>query len=62
MEQSYSRKAHSHIVLVAGLDNIIVPYRAAGLSDIFHARFFRSFDIVAEGEERIRAERDIIIL
>ena len=55
VEQSDTRKRHSDIVLVAGLDNVVVTDRAAGLRDVLNARFVGSFDIVAEGEERVRA-------
>ena len=34
MEKSHSRERHYHTVLVAGINNVLVSDRAAGLSDV----------------------------
>ncbi len=54
MEQPDSRKAHDHVVQIAGLDDIVIPHRSAGFRHIAHAALKRPLDIVPEGEERIR--------
>ena len=53
MEQSYAGERHSHAVLVAGLDNVVVADRAARLCDVLNARLVSALDIVSEGEERV---------
>ena len=50
------RHSHGHIVLVAGGDNIIVTDRAACLGDVADTAFTGAFDIVAKGEEGVRAQ------
>ena len=51
VEKSDSRECHCDAVLVAGVDNIIVTDRTAGLSYVFYTASVRSFNVVAEGEE-----------
>ena len=48
---------HDHAVLVARLDDQIVPHRAAGLYDIADAALLGAVDVVAEREKRVRGER-----
>ena len=55
VEQSDTGERHSHIVLVAGLNNVVVSDRTAGLSNILNAGTLCSLDIVAEREERVGA-------
>ena len=56
MEQTNACECHCNAVLVADFDNVIVADRAAGLRDVLHAALVRSFDVVAEREERVRAK------
>ena len=58
VEQSRSCHSHSHAVLVAYLDNVIVAYRTAGLSYVRNTALFCSFYVISEGEEGVRAERN----
>ncbi len=58
MEEAHSRKRHNHTVFIRGLDNDIVADRSAGFGDIGNTRALSAFDVVAEGEERIRTERN----
>ena len=60
MEQSHAGERHRHAVLVTAVDDRVITDGAAGLRDIFHAALVRSFDIVGEREERVRAERDVV--
>ena len=62
VEQSYSRKRHGNAVLVAGHDDMVVANRAASLSNVLYATLVGTFNVVAEGEESIRAESHLGIL
>lgn len=57
VEQAHTGERHDHAVFVAALYNKVVADGAAGLCDIFYSAALCSFDIVAEREERVRAER-----
>ena len=57
VEESHSGKCHYHTVLITALDNEVVADRSAGLGDVLNAALLSALDIVAEGEEGIRAER-----
>ena len=54
MEQPYSGETHHDAVFVAGVDNIVVTDRAAGLRDEVDAALVGALNIVAEGEEGVR--------
>ena len=56
VEQSHAGEGHGHTVLITALDDQIVADGAAGLGDILDARLLGALDVVAEGEEGIRAE------
>ena len=58
MEQPDAAECHCDAVLVAGVDDLLVADGAAGLDDGRHAGTACALDVVAEGEERIRAEAD----
>ena len=60
MEESHSGERHSDAVFVAAIDDEVVTDRAARLGDILNARLFGALDIIREGEEGIRAERDAV--
>ena len=61
MEQSYACECHSDAVLVAGHDDMIVAYRASCLSNEFYATLVGTLNVVAKGEESIRAEcKDVL--
>ena len=62
VEQSYSCEAHCHAVFVACLDNIVIADRTTRLCDILDAALVSALDIVAEWEESIRTEADILHL
>ena len=57
VEQPYPGKRHDHTVLVGGLDHVVVADAAARLGDVFDAAFRRALYVVAEGEERVAAQR-----
>ena len=57
MEQPETGKRHGNAVFIAGFNNIVVTDAAACLCDIFNAAALRAFDIVAEREECVAAER-----
>ena len=56
MEQSDSGKCHCHTIFIAGCNYILISYRSAWLSNIFHAALMSSFNIIAEREECIRSQ------
>ena len=56
VEKADSCEGHSDIVLIAGLDDIVITYRAACLGDIAYAALVCALDIVTEGEEGIGAK------
>ena len=58
MEQANARESHGDVVLVAGFDDMVVAHRSAGLGHEGHTALVGTFDVVAEGEESVRAERD----
>lgn len=53
MEQSDACEAHGNVILVAGLDDIIIPDGTARLCDISHTASVCSLHIVAKWEECI---------
>ena len=55
MEQTDACKCHGDAVFVAGLDDMIVAYRASCLGDVFHAALVRTLNVITEGEEGVRA-------
>ena len=58
VEQADAAERHRHAEAVAGLDDLFVADRAAGLGDVLHAALDGALDVVAEGEERVAAERN----
>ena len=60
VEQPHSGEAHHHVVTVAAVNHRIITDGAAWLCDILDAATEGTFDVVEEGEERIRAERHIL--
>ena len=53
MEQTDSRKAHHHTILVAGLNDIVIANGSARLGNVFHTALMGTLDIVPEWEESI---------
>lgn len=53
MEQPYAGETHHDAVLVAGVDDIVVTDRAAGLCDEVDTALVGAFHVVAEGEEGV---------
>ncbi len=53
MEQPEAGEAHHHAVLVRCFDNVIIPYGAAGLNDVFYTALFRSLHVIPKGEESV---------
>lgn len=53
VEQSESGECHDHIVLVAGLDDIVVTDGAACFRYILNTALASSLDVVAEREESV---------
>ena len=56
MEQPDAAERHRNAVLVAGVDDLLVPDGAAGLHNGRHAAAAGTLDVVAEGEEGIAAQ------
>lgn len=61
MEQADAREGHGDVVFVAGFDDMVVAHRSAGLGHESHAAFVGTFDVVAKGEEGVRAERYALV-
>ena len=55
VEQPHAGEGHRDAVLVARFDHVVVTHGAASLRDVFHTTLVRPLDVVAEGEEGIRA-------
>ena len=55
MEQSYACECHSDAILVAGHDDMIVEYRASSLFNELYSALVGTLNIVAKGEESVRA-------
>ena len=62
MEQAQAGECHCNTVLVAGFDNIIITDRAASLCNILHATAMRTLNIIAEREESVTAESNVLQL
>ena len=62
MEQANASKRHRDAVLVASHDDMVVAHAATSLSDELHTALVGTLNIVAEGEERIRAEGNFCVL
>ena len=58
VEQARAGEAHHHAQAVRRLNDLIVADGAAGLRHIGHAAAVRPQDVVSEGEERVRAQRN----
>ena len=58
MEQPDAAERHGDAVLVAGVNDLLVADGAAGLDDGRHAGAAGTLDVVAKGEERVRAQAD----
>ena len=56
VEQPDARKGHGNAVLVAGLNDMVVPDGAAGLGDKLHARLVGPLDVVPKGEEGVASQ------
>ena len=61
MEQADAREGHGDVVFVAGFDDMVVAHRSAGLGHESYAAFVGTFDVVAKGEEGVRAERYALV-
>ena len=55
MEKTYTCEGHCDTIFVAGHDDMIVTHTAASLGDELHATLVGALNVVAEGEEGIRA-------
>jgi len=62
MEQSHASEGHGDAILVASLDDIVVADATASLRNIADATLVGTLDVVAEGEECIRAQGNIGVL
>ena len=58
VEQTNSGKCHRHSIFVTCVNYIVITYRTTRLRDKLHAALVRAFDIVAEREKRVGAERN----
>ena len=59
MEQAQSGKCHSHLILVACLNDIVISDRSARLCHVFYAALMGALNIVSKWEEGVRAKRHI---
>ena len=55
MEQPDAAERHRNAVLVAGINDLLVPDGAARLHNGGHAAAAGAFDVITEGEESIAA-------
>lgn len=62
MEQAYTGHSHDDAVLIASVDDIIVADAASGLGHILHAASVSALDVVAEWEEGITTQTNILVL
>ena len=62
MEQTNAGEGHCYSVFVAGLDDIVVAYRASGLSYILNAALVCTLNVVAEREECVAAQSHLGVL
>ena len=60
MEKPHVRKRHSHAVFVAALNHRVITDGSAGFCDVFHAALVSALDVVAEGEESVGAQGNIL--
>ena len=58
MEQPDAAERHGNAVLIAGVNDLLVADRAAGLDNGGHAGAAGTLDVVAEGEEGVGAQAD----
>ena len=58
MEQPDAAERHGNAVLIAGVNNLLVADRAAGLDNGGHAGTAGTLDVVAKGEEGIGTQAD----
>ncbi len=58
MEQPDAAERHGDAVLIAGVNDLLVADRAAGLDNGGHAGAAGTLDVVAKGEEGIGAQAD----
>ena len=59
VEQTHAGESHDHALLVALLDDQVIPDGAAGLSDVLDTGSEGTLDVVAEGEECITGQRNV---
>mgnify|MGYP001064455127 CR=1 FL=1 len=62
MEQAQAGECHCNTVLIAGLNNIIITDRAACLCNILNAAAMRTLNVIAEREECVTAESNVLQL
>ena len=62
VEEAHVGEGHGDVVFVTSLNDIVVTDRATGLCNLSHATLVRTLDVVAEGEESIRAETYVRVL
>ena len=58
VEEPHPGKRHHNTILVAGLDDVVIPDGAAGLGDVLHAGLVGPLHVVTEGEEGVGAQGD----
>ena len=62
VEQADACEGHRDAVLVAGHDDMIVAYAATSLGYELHTALMSTLDIIAEGEEGVRAKGHLCVL
>ena len=58
MEQTQAAKCHGNTIFVAGFNHLLVADGTASLDNGGHAAAVRALNVVAEGEERVAAQRN----
>lgn len=58
VEKTKTGEGHRNAVAVAGLNDLIISNRAARLGDVGDTALSCTLDIVSEGEESVRSERN----
>ena len=62
VEEADASEGHRDAVLVAGIDDMVVTNGTSCLCDIFYTALVCTFDVVAEGEERIATKTHFCVL
>ena len=62
VEKANTCERHCNAILVTGFNHIVITNAAACLCDVFHTTLVGTLNVVAEGEEGIRAKAHFRVL